>query len=144
MLGLTIQGVLSEHHRRRETTETVRIVVAMLVTFTSLVLGLLTTSVKSSFDKVDSDIRGFATEVIQLDQSLRMYGDDTGPAREQLRTYITAVISSTWTGEPSPQGDQHLSPLRILPGAEQIGPTLAYGFRIAVALPILYGGLCGF
>jgi len=31
------------------------------------------------------------------------------------------------------QGEQHLSPLLVLPGAEQVGPTLAYRFRIPAA-----------
>ncbi len=36
------------------------------------------------------------------------------------------------------QGEQHLFPLVFLPGAEQIGPTLAHGFPVAAALLVLH------
>ena len=45
-LGLLVRPLLSERHRSREVIEFVQLVVAMLVTFAALVLGLLTSSVK--------------------------------------------------------------------------------------------------
>jgi fumarate reductase subunit D len=106
-LGLIVQPYLSEHHRSRETMELVRLVVAMLVTFTALVLGMLTTSVKSSFDKADSGMKGFAAELIQLDESLRQYGGEAASAREQLRNYTAAVIASIWFEEVTPPSNYY-------------------------------------
>jgi hypothetical protein len=106
-LGLIVQPYLSEHHRSRETMELVRLIVAMLVTFTALVLGMLTTSVKSSFDKADSGMKGFAAELIQLDESLRQYGGEAASAREQLRNYTAAVIASTWSEEITPPSNYY-------------------------------------
>ena len=63
-LGLLIRPLLSERHRSREVIDFVQLVVAMLMTFAALVLGLLTSSVKSSFDKVGNDLRGLAIQVI--------------------------------------------------------------------------------
>jgi hypothetical protein len=56
-LGLYVRPLLSERHRSREVIEFVQLVVAMVMTFAALVLGLLTSSVKSSFDKVGNDLR---------------------------------------------------------------------------------------
>ena len=106
-LGLVVQPYLSEHHRSRETMELIRLVVAMLVTFTALVLGMLTTSVKSSFDKADSGMKGFAAELIQLDESLRQYGGEAASAREQLRNYTAAVIASIWFEEVTPPSNYY-------------------------------------
>ena len=106
-LGLIVQPYLSEHHRSRETMELVRLVVAMLVTFTALGLGMLTTSVKSSFDKADSGMKGFAAELIQLDESLRQYGGEAASAREQLRNYTAAVIASIWFEEVTPPSNYY-------------------------------------
>ena len=106
-LGLIVQPYLSEHHRSRETMELIRLVVAMLVTFTALVLGMLTTSVKSSFDKADSGMKGFAAELIQLDESLRQYGGEAASAREQLRNYTAAVIASIWFEEVTPPSNYY-------------------------------------
>jgi hypothetical protein len=63
-LGLRVRPLLSERHRSREVIEFVQLVVAMLVTFAALVLGLLTSSVKTSFDKVGDDLRGLAIQLI--------------------------------------------------------------------------------
>ena len=106
-LGLIVQPYLSEHHRSRDTMELIRLVVAMLVTFTALVLGMLTTSVKSSFDKADSGMKGFAAELIQLDESLRQYGGEAASAREQLRNYTAAVIASIWFEEVTPPSNYY-------------------------------------
>jgi len=67
-LGLYVRPLLSERHRSREVIEFVQLVVAMVMTFAALVLGLLTSSVKSSFDKVGNDLRAVAVELIQLDR----------------------------------------------------------------------------
>ncbi len=90
-LALLIRPLLSERHRSRE-AEFVQLVLAMVVTFVALVLGLLTSSVKSSFDRVGNDRRGLA---IQLDRSLREWGAETQPTRELLRTYTAASIATT-------------------------------------------------
>ena len=106
-LGLVIRPFLSEAHRSRETTDLVQLVITMLVTFAALVLGLLTSSVKASFDTVDTDMRGFSIELIRLDQSLREYGEETGPIRALLRRYTAGAIATTWPREPVSPGDDY-------------------------------------
>jgi hypothetical protein len=78
-LGLLLRPLLSERHRSREAIDFVQLVVAMLMTFAALVLGLLTSSAKSSFDKVSNDLRGLAIGIIQLDRSLREWGAEQNP-----------------------------------------------------------------
>jgi hypothetical protein len=41
-VGLFIRSLLPEKHRSRETVEIVQLIITMLVTFASLVMGLLT------------------------------------------------------------------------------------------------------
>lgn len=106
-LGVFVRPFLPEHHRTRETTELIQLVVTMLVTFAALVLGLLTSTVKASYDTVDNDLRSFAIQLIQLDRSLRQYGSEAEPARALLRSYTAAAIASTWTQEPKPPGDYY-------------------------------------
>jgi hypothetical protein len=101
-LGLMTGPRLSEHHRSRETVEVVWLVVTMLVTFAALVLGLLTTSVKSSFDAVGAGFRTYGGELTELDHSLRDYGDAAAPARQLLRRYTAAAIAAFWPDEPAP------------------------------------------
>jgi hypothetical protein len=104
VLGLFIHPLLSERHRSRDVVEFVQLVVAMLTTFAALVLRLLTSSVKSSFDEIGNDVRALSIQLIQLDRSLREWGPETQSTRELLRSYTAAAIATTWTGEPRPRG----------------------------------------
>ena len=104
-VGFLLQRVLHEEHRSRETMDAVRLVISILITFTAIVLGLLTSTVKSSFDLFDGRMRGFASDFILLDQGLREYGEAGDPIRAQLRTYVAAAIADTWRAEPAPSGD---------------------------------------
>lgn len=106
-LGRVVYPLLSERHRSREVTDFVRLVIAMLVTFAALVLGLLTNSVKASFDQVGNDLNGLSIELIRLDQCLREWGDEAVPIRKMLRAYTAAAIATTWSEEPKPPGDYY-------------------------------------
>jgi hypothetical protein len=123
-LGLFIRPLLSERHRSREVIEFVQLVVAMLMTFAALVLGLLTTSFKSSFDKVGNDIRALSIQLIQLDRSLREWGSETQPARELLRSYTAAAIATTWAEEPKPVGDYYPTEVAAGPGGSIESPGM--------------------
>ena len=81
-----------------------QLTINLLVTFTAIVLGLLTTSVKAGFDAAYNARGAYASELAQLDQYLREYGPETDKIREQLREYVAAVIASTWPDEKPPAG----------------------------------------
>ena len=81
-----------------------RMVVSILVTFTALVLSLLLSEVKGSFDVFDARVRAFAGDLANLDIHLREYGPDAEPVRALLREYVAAAIADTWRDEPSPSG----------------------------------------
>jgi hypothetical protein len=122
-LGVIARPFLSERHRSAETTDLMRLVVTMLMTFAALVLGLLTSSVKAAFDGVNNDLRAFAVNIIQLDRSLRQYGTEADPARALLRSYTAAAIASTWTSEAKPPGDYYPRHIAPPPSADSIEST---------------------
>jgi hypothetical protein len=107
-LGILVRSFLSERHKSLEMNNFLQLVATMLITFVALVLGLLTTSVKASFDKVGNDLQGVSIAIIQLDRSLREWGDETEPDRALLRRYIASVIATTWRDEPKPTGKYDL------------------------------------
>src|SRR5215469_10796143 len=117
-LGRLVYPLLSERHSSREVIDFVRLVIAMLVTFAALVLGLLTTSVKASYDKVGSDLSSLSISLIQLDQCLREWGEDAVPIRKRLRAYTAATIATTWTEEPRPPGDYYPTYVPVIHGSE--------------------------
>jgi succinate dehydrogenase hydrophobic anchor subunit len=103
--GLVCQDLLSEHHKSKETTESIRLVVTMLVTFTALVLGLLVTSVKADFDTHNGQYRAYGVALIRLDNRLREFGVQAEQVRKELRAFTASVILQSWPDEPPPTGD---------------------------------------
>src|ERR1700734_997159 len=77
--GVNLQHRLPERHKTRETGDHIRLIISILVTFAAVVLGLLISSVKSSFDQFESRLNTFAGDITELDIRLREYGDDPAP-----------------------------------------------------------------
>ena len=118
-LGWRVQHVLHERHRTRETVEAIRLVLGMLVTFSALVLGLLTSSAKSHFDGFANNLQNYSIDLITIDQRLREYGSNAEPARALLRAYTAAAIADTWPGERPPSGTYLSHPARFTPGSQE-------------------------
>ena len=114
--GFFANSRLPEKHKSRDTIELVQLAISLLVTFTAIVLGLLTTSVKSGYDAAYNARGAYAGQLAQMDRCLRDYGPETDGLRRQLRAYVAAVIASTWAGEPPPTGVKY-------PDTSQMPPT---------------------
>src|SRR5580698_334191 len=106
-IGVIVRPLLPEEHKATDTLQVLQLVIGMLVTFAALVLGLLTASAKTVFDTTDTDIRYYATALIQLDNTLRQYGPEADTTRQIMRAYTAAAIASTWTQEPPPAGNYY-------------------------------------
>ena len=107
-IGRYLHPRMPETYRSRETMEATQRVVGMLVTFAALVLGLLTASVKTTYDTAARDRHAYSLQLIQLDHCLRDYGPDAESARDDIKSYTAAVIASTWRNE-APAGGRALS-----------------------------------
>ena len=103
-LGFFIHPRLPERHRSQQSITLVQLAITLLVTFTAIVLGLLTTSVKAGFDSAYSARGDYAGKLAALDRCLHDYGAETSHIRDDLRGYVAAVIASTWPDEPPPKG----------------------------------------
>jgi hypothetical protein len=103
-LGFFVYFRLPERHRSAQSMALVQLAITLLVTFTAIVLGLLTTSVKAGFDAAYNARGQYAAALAQMDRCLRDYGPETAPMRAELRSYAAAVIASTWPDEPPPKG----------------------------------------
>jgi hypothetical protein len=102
----------------------VRLVVSILVTITALVLSLLLSEVKGSFDAFDSRMRAFAGDLSDLDIHLREFGDGAKPIRAALRGYVAAFIADSWRDEPPPPGAYPKIAANSGVGRRQLGALL--------------------
>ena len=105
LLGIALQRLLPGHHLSKETQDVVKLSAGTVATLTALVLGLLVSSAKSSFDTMNTGIVQGSARIIVLDRTLARYGQEAKPAREQLKRSIAAGIESVWpeqkTGVPA-------------------------------------------
>ena len=96
LLGMFLRGLLPGHHLSNDSKDTVKLGAGMIATLSALVLGLLISSAKSSFDTVGSEITQSAAKIILLDRTLANYGPATKDARELLRRSVAAGIEMIW------------------------------------------------
>lgn len=97
--GMWASRRLKEQHLSKETQEAVKLGVGMVAAMASLILGLMTASVKGNFDTTSRDVQQYATYLITLDLSLRHYGPDADPARAALRGYTEHALKETWPAD---------------------------------------------
>ncbi|WP_158932615.1 hypothetical protein [Acidisphaera sp. S103] len=138
VVGFWLRRALSDRHFNRDTLDSMRLVITMLVTFAALVLGLLTAGVKARFDNQSDVMRGYAVQLIELNQRLREFGPDADAARTLLRAYTAAAIVDTWPDEPMPPGryPTNLACDRSIPTeCRQLGDMLSDLARMIDMLP---------
>lgn len=96
-LGLLLQGMLPGHHLGSDSKDTVKLASGMIATLTAMVLGLLVSSAKSSYDSLNAGVVEGGARTIQLDRALANLGPQTLPIRRQLRESLEFTISTVLT-----------------------------------------------
>jgi hypothetical protein len=102
LLGAFLRRRLPEHHLREDSKDVVKLGAGVIATLTALVLGLLITSAKSSYDAVGEGLAQCGTDAIMLDRVLAQYGTpEANEARRSLRGTLGAMIVRLWPEEKS-------------------------------------------
>ena len=99
LLGMALQRRLPGHHLSKEMQDLVKLSAGTIATLTALVLGLLVSSAKSSFDTINSGIVQGSAKFILLDHALARYGPESKAVREQLKRVVAAGIEMVWPTE---------------------------------------------
>jgi hypothetical protein len=88
---MAIRSVLPERYFTDEAKDVLRLVLGLITTLSALVLGLLVSTAKSSYDAKRGQVTQLATDVILADRSLELYGSETTSARHVLREQVAAL-----------------------------------------------------
>jgi len=99
LLGLVLRRTLPEHHVGEGSKDIVRLVMGLIATMAALVLGLLIASAKSSYDTQGREVVQLATEIIQLDRVLAVFGPEAREARVEFHAAVERAIDRTWPSE---------------------------------------------
>jgi len=89
----------SEERLNTSTKDTVKMATGLVATMSALVLGLLVSSAKSSYDTVRNEVIDMSAKTVFLDRVLATYGPESTDARARLREVIQENIDRIWPKE---------------------------------------------
>src|SRR6202035_5209877 len=88
LLGRALRRLLPEDHLTADSRDTVKLAMGLVATMTALVLGLLVSSAKGTYDTARSEVIQMAAKVAFLDRALALYGPEAAEARTELRAAV--------------------------------------------------------
>ncbi len=101
LLGMRVQGLLPDHHLRAESKDVIKLGIGLIATMAALLLSLLISSAKSSYDAQSRELRDVAANIILLDRVLEHYGPKTIAARTVLRDIVAHALNQVSQGTGS-------------------------------------------
>ena len=99
VIGLLFRRYLPEHHQNANSQDIVRLAMGLVATMAALVLGLLISSAKSSYDTRSAELTNMSAQIILLDRVLAHYGPQTKEARDVLRDSVVDNLDRVWPQE---------------------------------------------
>src|SRR5512143_1696732 len=101
LLGTYVRARLPSHHLSPDARTIVNLGMGLIGTMAALVLSLLISSAKSSYDTRTAELTQMSADVILLDRILGHYGPETKEARETLRGAVAQTIDRIWPDDRS-------------------------------------------
>jgi ABC-type multidrug transport system fused ATPase/permease subunit len=95
VLGMILRNQLPKQHLDGA-KEVVRLGAGFLATLSAVLISLMITSAKSSYDTQDSHFRTLAAYLVETDQLLVQYGPETLQIRILMRQAFPAAIDRIW------------------------------------------------
>uniref|UniRef100_UPI0038BDE194 bestrophin-like domain n=1 Tax=Paraburkholderia sediminicola TaxID=458836 RepID=UPI0038BDE194 len=93
--------MLPQHHLSEESIGVVKLATGLVATMAALVLGLLISSAKGSFDTMNTELLHSAAAIVRLDRVLAHYGPETQDIRSALKRTTEASIAAMVSGDPA-------------------------------------------
>ena len=127
LAGARLRRALPEGHLDQHAKDVVRLGAGLLATIVGLVLGLLISSAKSTYDTQRDEVRQLAAAIVILDKTLEQYGPESRPARVALRQMIKPIADRMWGDDArrssdapfvsTAEGETTYAAIRALPAA---------------------------
>jgi hypothetical protein len=90
---------VSEDRLSISTKDTVKLAASLVATLAALVLGLLVSSAKGSYDTVRNEVIEISAKIVFLDRVLAGYGAESAEARAHLRETAEESMNRMWPTE---------------------------------------------
>src|SRR5262245_56005130 len=99
LFGRTLRRLLPEDHLTADSRDTIKLAMGLVATMAALVLGLLVSSAKGSYDTERSEVIQMAAKVAFLDRVLSIYGPEAAEARVRFHDAVKEAVRQMWPGE---------------------------------------------
>ena len=77
LVGIVLRSALPENHLNAESKDAVKVGIGLIATMTALVLGLLVSTAKVSYDTKHNELIEMSADTLLLDRVLANYGPET-------------------------------------------------------------------
>jgi len=111
LLGRTLRRLLPEAHLTADSRDTIKLAMGLVATMTALVLGLLVSSAKGSYDTKRSEVIQMAAKVAFLDRLLSLYGPRAAEGRASFHEAVQEAVRQMWP-------DEAAMPARLAPNTQ--------------------------
>ena len=101
LLGMLLRRALPDHHLSQDSKDVLKLGAGLIGTMAALVIGLLISSAKGSFEKQDDELKQVAANLILVDHLLAQYGQETANIRDLIRRSAVNVLDLVWPEEQS-------------------------------------------
>ncbi|HEY7001697.1 MAG TPA: hypothetical protein VH330_08135 [Candidatus Udaeobacter sp.] len=108
LLGRAVRRFLPEEHLTADSRDAIKLAMGLVATMSALVLGLLVSSAKGSYDTERSEVIQMAAKVAFLDRVLTVYGAEAAEARSRFHQAAEEAVTAMWPREAS--GSAQLTP----------------------------------
>ncbi len=99
LLGRALRRVLPEEHLTADSRDTIKLAMGLVATMAALVLGLLVSSAKGSYDAERNEVIQMAAKVAFFDRVLTNYGPEAAGARAGFHEVVKDAVRQMWPGE---------------------------------------------
>jgi hypothetical protein len=96
LIGSAIRRRLPDNHLHDDSRDVIKMASGMIATLVALVIGLLVSSSKSSYDQASGAVTQIGAKVILLNRVLERYGTETEAIRERIREGIATSVEQLW------------------------------------------------
>ena len=99
LLGRGLRRLLPQEHLSADSRDVIKLAIGLVATMSALVLGLLVSSAKGSYDTERSEVIQLAAKVAFLDRVLTVYGPEAAEARVRFHDAVKQAVQQIWPEE---------------------------------------------
>jgi len=99
LLGRNMRRHLPDAHLNADSKDAVKLATGLVATMTALLLGLLVSSAKGTYDTQRTEVIQMAAKIAFLDRVLTAYGPEAAETRAEFRDGVADALHRMWPNE---------------------------------------------